>query len=273
MRNRSNKFKYKLAQYEEDIPQPKRGEIVIIPMDNRMMDFAPYQATRLPEWWHDLPKGDNSIRRCQGTYDFISAGIVMPLWTDVTIRPNASGRGLEYRCPGLVNAQEYQINQFDASSTRGCPMENERALADAQYPKLVSPWRFRTARGVSLMVLPLLYENNPDYSVVPGIVHTDSYSQIHIVLNVLTDKEFTIPAGTPMQHMIPFKRTDDVKQIVFGNESMFKFRAQSGLGLGGLVKDDSNVFYRKMQRQMESEVIAEEDAGLVERAKRWLTRR
>ncbi len=231
MLSRSDKFKYKIARHDSDIPKPRRGEVVVIPMDNRIMDFAPYEATKLPDWWHDLPKGDNTIRRCQGTYDFMSAGIVMPLWTDVTIRPDSSGRRLEYKCPGLFGTDEYQIQQFDASATRGCPMENLRSMPDAQYPKLVSPWRFRTAKGVSLMVLPLLYESNPNYTIVPGVVHTDYYSQIHIVINVLTDKEFTIPAGTPMQHMIPFKRTEDVKKIIFGNDSMFKFRAQSGLGV------------------------------------------
>lgn len=245
------------------MPKPKRGEVIIVPQDNRLMEFAPYLSTKLPDWWSSLPKEQGSIRRCQGTYDFISAGLIMPLWTDVTVRPDSSGKRLEYRCPSLVGATEYQIQNFQAESTRGCPMENMRAMRDAQYPKLVSPWRFRTAKGVSLMVLPLFYNDNPNYSVVPGVVHTDSYSQIHIVINVLTDKEFTIPAGTPMQQMIPFKRTEDAKRLIFGNDKMFKFWAQTGLGTGGLVQEDSHTFYRKQQRQLEAEVIAEEDSGLM----------
>lgn len=265
MLRRSDKYKYKRVEYFDDMPKPKRGEVVIVPSDNRLMEFAPYQATKLPSWWSDLPKEKGSIRRCQGTYDYVSSGIIMPLWTDVTVRPDSSGKRLEYKCPSLVGATEYQIQNFPASATTGCPIEGLRKLKDAQYPKLVSPWRFRTRKGVSLMVLPLLHDENPNYKIVPGIVHTDSYSQIHIVINVLTDKEFTIPAGTPMQQMIPFKRTEDVKKIIFGNESMFKFWAQTGLGIGGLVQEESHMIYRKTQRLLEEEAIAEEDAGLISR--------
>ena len=243
---------------------------MIIPCDDRLMEFSPYKASKLPDWWSKLPRGDSSIRGCQGTYDFISSGIIMPLWTDVTVRPDSRGKQLEFRCHSLYDSQEYLIQSFSAESTRGCPMEDARIMKDAQYPKIVSPWRFRTAKGVSLMVLPVPYESNPNYSVVPGIVHTDSYSQVHIVINVLTDKEFVIPAGTLMQHMIPFKRTDDVSQIIFGNESMFKFFAQSGLGRGGLVQDDSHVYYRKMQRQLAAEAIEEEDTGRIRKMiKKW----
>ena len=258
MLRRSDKFKFKIANYESDLPKPKRGEVVIIPNDNRLMEFAPFPATHLPEWWAELPKGNNTIRRCQGTYDFISAGFVIPLWTDVTIRPAANGRDVEFRCPSLSDGQEYQIQHFFASATEGCPMKNNRLLPDAVYPKIVSPWRYTTPKGVSLMALPLMHEPNPNYSIIPGIVHTDYYSQVHIVLNVLTDKEFTIPAGTPIQHMIPFKRSEDTKRIVMGNESMHRFVAQTGLGRGGLVQEEGHVYYRKMQKKLEEESITED---------------
>jgi hypothetical protein len=265
MLRRSNRFKFKTVKYFEDMPKPKRGEIVVVPMDNRIMEFAPYLATKLPSWWAELPKEKGSIRRCQGTYDFVSAGIIMPLWTDITIRPDSTGKKLEYRCPSLTDAPEYQIQNFSSDSTTGCPIESQRAVKEAQYPKFVSPWRFKTPKGISLMVLPILHEQNPNYQIIPGVVHTDSYSQIHIVVNVLTDKEFTIPAGTPMQQMIPFKRTEDTKRIIFGNESMHRFWSQSGLGRGGLVQEDSHSYYRRVQRQMENELIEEEDSAFIKK--------
>lgn len=245
------------------MPKPKRGEVIIIPEDNRMMDFKPYPASHLPEWWSDLPKTEPSIRRCQGTYDFISAGFIIPLWTDIKIRPNSTGQDVEYKSITLYQGPEYRIENFRASSTSGCPLKDVRALPEAVFPKLVSPWRYKTPKGVSLMSLPILHNPNPNYTIVPGIVHTDTYAQVHVVISVLTDKEFVIPAGTPIQHMIPFKRTENTKRLIFGNESMFKFWAQSGLGEGGLVQEEKHAYYRQIQRQSERDAIEEEEKSII----------
>lgn len=259
MLNRSNRFKTKIALFSEDVPKPKRGEVVIIPEDNRIMNFAPYLASsKLPDWWADLPKDRDSLRRCIGTYDYVSAGFIIPAWTDILIRPDATGKHLECKASNFGDSFVFEINSFSPESSRGCPMTERRALHGAQYPKINSPWRIATAKGVSVLTLPIFHEPNPNYEIMPGLVHTDSYSQIHIVLNVLTDKEFTIPAGTPMQHMIPFKRIEDTKRIIWGNDSMFKFKAHSGLGAGGLIQDDRNYYYRRNTRGIDAELIENE---------------
>lgn len=255
MLRRSDKFKYKIFQYKSDIPKPKNNEILIIPQDNRLMEIAPYLPyQKLPNWWKDLPKHPGSIRRCQGTYDYITNGIVIPLWTDITIRPSIDGKMYDLRLSHIDGMQPFDAHGFDQSSTSGCPISSIKKIPSAQYPKIVSPWRFKTAKGVSLMVLPILHEPNPNYTVVPGIVHTDFYNQIHIVLNITTDKEFTIPAGTPMQFMVPITRKNNFKRILWGNESMFKFVQSSGLGKGCLVAPDRNLFYRRKQKEIDNEI-------------------
>lgn len=105
------------------------------------------------------------------------------------------------------------------------------------------------------MSLPILHEPNPNYTIVPGIVHTDYYHQIHVVLNITTNKEFTIPAGTPIQFMVPVARKHIPKQITLGNESMFKFVSASGLGIGSRIAPDRNIYYRKKQREIDNEII------------------
>ena len=103
------------------------------------------------------------------------------------------------------------------------------------------------------MTLPLLHEPNENYDVVPGLVHTDFYNQIHVVLNIKTDKEFTISAGTPLQQLIPINRNDNTKKIIFGNESMFKFVRNSGLGDAYIPSEKSRVYYRKKQKDLDLE--------------------
>jgi len=256
MRNRSEKFRYKIAQYRNDIPTPKQNEIVIIPQDNRIIDFPPYAgSSQLPSWWKDLNKGRGSIRRCQGTYDYVSYGAIMPLWTNITIRPNMNGTMYETKADNIDHAMQFPIEGFDAGSATGCPIEHGKSLETGQYIKLVSPWRFITSKNVSLMTLPMLLEPDPRYSIVPGIVHTDFYHQINVVIIPHTKEEFTIPVGTAIQHLIPIRRDHNFKEIIWGNESMYKFVAHSGLGDGNLVygDDKKSSIYRKLQRRQDSE--------------------
>jgi hypothetical protein len=254
MRSRSEKFRYKIAQYRHDIPTPKQDEIVIIPQDNRIIDFPPYTgSSQLPSWWKDLNKGRGSIRRCQGTYDYVSYGVIMPLWTNITIRPNMNNTMYDTKSDRIDDRMQFPIEGFDAESAHGCPIEHSKSLETGQYIKLVSPWRFITAKNVSLMTLPMLLEPDPRYSIVPGIVHTDYYHQINVVVIPHTNEEFTIPVGTPIQHMIPIRRDHNFKDVVWGNESMYKYVAHSGLGDGNLVysDDQKSSIYRKLQRRQD----------------------
>lgn len=258
MLRRSKKFKYKTILFKEQIPEPKKNEILIIPSDNRLMEIKPYiQRQNMPSWWGGLPVNKFSLRRCQGTYDFMSAGFIMPLWTDVTIRPDGTGKRFEYRTVPLGEDFEFRIEHFEKSSAAGCPMSANNKVENGQFPKIVSPWRFKTAKGVSLLSLPVMHEPNPNYVIMPGVVHTDFYNQIHIVINVLTDKEFTIPAGTPIQHLIPFYRPRNINKIVWGNDSMYRFVQGTGMGEGCLSVPDQASLYRS--HQMRNDELAEKD--------------
>lgn len=258
MRKHSDKYNYKTAHFRHDIPKPKRGEIVIVPSDNRLIEIPPYVAgSQLPSWWKMLPKEKGSLRFCEGTYDFNNLGIIIPAWSNIKVRPDITGTNFEARISPMSDYADstspFTIEHFTAESTSGCPMENVRKIKTGKYLKLVSPWRYRTPKGVSLMAIPLLHEPNENYEIVPGLIHTDFYNQIHIVLNIKTDKEFFIPAGTPLQQLIPINRNDNTKKIIFGNESMFKFVRNSGLGDSYVPADNSRVFYRKKQKDLDLE--------------------
>lgn len=254
MRNRSKKYNYKISMFKGDTPKPKKNEVVIVPNDNRILEITPYLGQdSLPSWWKKLPVKSMSLRRCNGTFDYLQYGFIIPMWTDVTIRPDASGQKFEYKLGSFGDDYSFLVQGFQSPSAEGCPFGENRKLQDFNYPKLVTPWRFFTPKGISLMSLPILHEPNPNYTIMPGMVHTDFYNQIHIVLSVLTDKEFTIPAGTPMQHMIPIKRSANPKKLVFGNESMYRFHIGNGMGQGSLSTPDNSQLYRKLRSQNDEE--------------------
>lgn len=253
--SRSNKYRYKILQYKSDTPKPRKNEIVIIPQDNRLMEIPPYlNQNTLPSWWASLPKSKGSLRRCQGTYDYLNYGFTIPLWTDVHIRPGFNGKENDYMLAQFGEERIFRIEGFNESQATGCPFGSQAKNQQSGYPKLVSPWRYFTPKGVSLLALPILHEPNPNYIVMPGMVHTDFYNQIHIVLKILSNEEFIIKAGTPIQHMIPVKRNENIKRIIWGNDSMYKFHKGQGMGKGCLQVDDNSHLYRKIQREIDQEL-------------------
>lgn len=227
---RSKKFKYRIAQYAEDLPKPKKNEVVIIPLDNRITQNPPILASEYrAEWFDNLPKGRHSLRRCSGTLDYLQYGFIIKAWSDFIIRPSINGTTVEARVTQIPeNNKPFNVDFFGYQSTGKCPFTQDRLLPEADFPKFVSPWRYITPKGISLMALPVWHEQVPEYSIVPGIVHTDYYHQVHVVLNVYTDKEFIIPEGTAIQHMVPIHRNGSINKILLGNESMFKFLSVSG---------------------------------------------
>lgn len=251
MLNRSNKYKYKIAQFKSDIPKPKRNEVVFIPRDNRVVETPPYIASeQLPSWWKDLPKGPRSIRRCQASYDFVSYGVIIPSWTDFYIRPNPSHTNYEFRSESFADSPNtFNIDIFPESSVSGCPLGSAKGIENSDYIKLVNPWHCRTAPGTSILIMPIVHEFNKQFIVMPGIVNCDYYNQINIVIVPLTKEEIKIPAGQPLAHLIPIRRDADFKKIIFGNESMYKFMAGNGLGVGCIAQQDNSQIYRKKQKE------------------------
>ena len=241
------------AEFFSDLPKVRKNEILIVPNDNRLWENGPFLNTsQKPQWWMNQDKKIGSIRRCHGTNDFISLGITFPMWTNVDVRPNATHTDFEVRMDQygepfnqFKNNLEFVSQGFPYSSTKECPFSSQRVI-QGHYPKLVTPWQFKTAPGYSTLVLPNLLEPNPNYTVMPGVIHTDYYHTINIVLIVNTDKPFRIDLGTPMYQLVTFKRSDGIKNIVQGNESMYRFLSSRGTGEKYISNHDRTKSYRRL---------------------------
>jgi hypothetical protein len=139
-------------------------------------------------------------------------------------------------------------------------MTGVRKVEAAQYPKIVNPWRMETAPGWSTMILPVYWEPNDNYAVVPAIVHTDFYHLANVVLNITTDRAFGIKHGTPLVHLVPFQRNKDFEKIDFNDESYFKYVATTGFGMGHVAPFDGTAApYRRERIRIDK--ILEEDAN------------
>jgi hypothetical protein len=245
-------------KFYKDIPKPKEGEIVIVPMDNRLLEVPPYinNGKTLPTWFKALPTTPFSLKRCAGVGDYLQTGFIIPMWTNIYFEPSSQRDSRwDVRAERMPAAPEFAVEGFNVQQTGQCPMTRTREIEDSFYPKLVNPYFLITAPGWSSMYLPIGYEPNENYDVLPAIVHTDFYHTANIVLNIKTDKAFKIEVGTPMVHVIPFKRSANTSQIKFLDESNARIVNSRGMSDGHLMPSGSTaVAYRKQLRKVDTSV-------------------
>ena len=251
----------------QKLPKVKPGTIRFTPSDNRLMESPPYvnTITDPPSWFRRISKGQGSVRKCAGTIDLLAAGVTLPMWTNYRFRPDGRGAwetgGDDFTPQAGINA----VQGFSYESTGQCPMTDMRKIETGQYPKIVNPWRFETAPGWSTLLLPLYWEPNENYSVVPAIVHTDFYHLMNIVLNITGDSAFTIKYGTPIAQLIPFKRDTDFTNIDFNDESYFKYVSTTGFGMGHVAPHDGTAGpYRREKIRVDGELEQQKpESGII----------
>jgi len=244
------------------LPKVKPGVIRFTPIDNRLMESPPTVnlASQPPQWFRQIGKHQGSVRKCAGTIDFLSAGATIPAWTNFRFRPGDDGNWETGGDDFNPSAGISTISGFPYESTGECPMTGVRKMEKAQYPKIVNPWRMETAPGWSTLILPVYWEPNENYTVVPAIVHTDFYHLANVVLNITTNHPFGIKHGTPLVHLVPFQRNKDFEKIDFNDESYFKYVATTGFGMGHVAPFDGTAApYRRERIRVDNAL--EEDAN------------
>ena len=72
--------------------------------------------------------------------------------------------------------------------------------------KFLNPWRIYTPPGYSVMFMTPTYQFEKRFTVLPGIVETDSYHHVNFPSIWHTTKDAVIERGTPFIQVIPFKK-------------------------------------------------------------------
>ncbi len=157
-----------------------------------------------PQWLKDQrhhAKADK-FYNCPGMADLLTAGYIVPAWTDITIKANGAGTSVT-----MVH-NEY----MDGVSPMNPQLVQQIIGVDPdvkQQPmKLPAPWAVFAKKGYSAHVLPALLHAPflRDLYVYPGTVDYDNFAVINFIFQALRRCELTIPAGTPLLQVIPFKR-------------------------------------------------------------------
>jgi hypothetical protein len=166
----------------------------------------------IPEWWKTIPThyGNKSnffntktAKRCPAIPEMFSQGFILPMWSDALIYYDDSSKTWLAKTPyDFFSIQTHPKEQFLNYAEH--QFKNEKATFIFKFE---SPWSIITPKGWSVMQLPLFYHFDKDFSVLPGVINTDSHHQINQQVAYYGDKkEVFIPRGTPLVQYIPFKR-------------------------------------------------------------------
>jgi hypothetical protein len=184
-----------ISQIDEILPKPMRNFI--------------------PDWWKHTPykegvstltsQYEGNIKTCPSFIDYFKIGYVVPAWCDVILGYDKETEEWNTRSSNVV----FNFHGGDPSQTvevMPYSFQNKKALFAF---KGISPWRIITDPGYSIMVLPLFFNFNQDFSIVPGIIDTDIHHRVNPDIMYHSDeKEVEIKRGQPLYHLLPFKREE-----------------------------------------------------------------
>ena len=140
-----------------------------------------------------------TVKRCPAIVDLITEGFIIPMWSDFLIQRDMEtfewdNKNFQY---GIEFHSKEQIKGWNLKKT--------------DFPegiKFTNPWRIYTPKGYSVMFMTPTYQFEKRFTVLPGIVETDSYHHINFPSIWHTTKDAVIERGTPFIQVIPFKRDE-----------------------------------------------------------------
>jgi hypothetical protein len=204
----------------------------------------------LPEWYKNAPQYRNNkkeiiessaattgtIKKCIPIFDSLTSGYIITTHVDVWVKQKEVGENKTM--PHYFYPDYAPISLHDIDQVKYHPLSD----GEIPTPKWNSAWSIKTPKNYSCLFVPPLNNPNKIFTIIPGIVDTDTYTPVVNFPFVLNDIKFEglIPAGTPIAQVIPFKR--DSWKMEFGNKSDIEEQKQKFYKLRSTIFDS----YKKM---------------------------
>jgi hypothetical protein len=196
-----------MITFKCDVPGYEIGQPV-----KRAMDIKPDWLTNQIKYAEK--NGTHKFSACPGMHDYYRTGYIITAWEDFEIIVDEEtaniniGTGSQFPCKPFQR-MDYSVVAGSANIDEDI---NHHAL------KLICPWKVFTKPGYSAFVMPALYHSPflRDLFLYPGINDYDVFHTINVMFSPLRKMHVKIYAGTPLLHIIPYKReniTADVGYI------------------------------------------------------------
>ena len=198
-------------------------------------DFPIPTKLNIPEWYKKLEHNifNKTIKGCMPFLDSLTAGYLFKTSQDLFIKHNVDNKNEKgelikdsfqtfalHNWQTMLSAKNINLNSgVDThllKQVEGSPITEKNK--NLPFYKILNPWRIKTPKGYSCLFVPPLNNTDDRFSIVPGIVDTDTYeNEINFPIVINGDKypvlETLIKKGTPYVQIIPFKR-DSWKMIL-----------------------------------------------------------
>lgn len=205
-----------------------------VPGLETLEDVRPVPAREFyPKWWREMPfhdkqSGSYTAKSCPAFPDFFSQGFILPMWADTTLEydPKTTGYRWEVR-EGLPYKWDIHPNSQFIDHVKKVSFQGSAAQS---VFKTESPWKIITPKGYSVLQVPLFYHFNNDFSVLPGIIKSDSYhgANHQVLVHGENKKSFEIKRGTPFVQYIPIKREEFELDVHYAtDDEQYSFIANS----------------------------------------------
>ena len=159
-------------------------------------DYPTPIKLNIPEWFKKLnhSHAKKTVKGCMPFLDTLTTGYLLKVPQDYAFVHNFTNK------EGQKDIEWHPGGVDGASFAKQLP-----------FLKILNPWTIKTPPGYSCLFLPPLNNTDDRFSIIPGIVDTDTFEQeINFPIVINGDKypvlDTTIKKGTPYVQVIPFKR-------------------------------------------------------------------
>jgi len=214
----------------------------------------------IPEWYKKLEHSADSktIKGCMPFLDTLTSGYLLKIPTDIflghnilennergTIMSSAMPNSNEPFYVNINQENNPQIHPVDQLSKK-CPFVNKNK--SLPFHKILNPWLIKTPPGYSCLFLPHMNNTDDRFSIIPGVVDTDTFDMyINFPIIVNGDKypilKTLLKKGTPYVQVIPFKR--DSWKLKIGEVDLKKMNKTRYFYNLNLVHNYKNKFWNK----------------------------
>jgi len=192
-------------------------------------DYPIPAKLNIPEWYKKLDHTmeNKTVKGCMPFLDSLTAGYILKMPQDFYVKHNVDNKNEKgetikdsFQTYGLWDMSHQLWSKFvnlNSSTTEVHPVEQLKGSSlvnknkNLPFFKILNPWKIKTPKGYSCLFVPPLNNSDDRFSIIPGIVDTDTLpNEINFPIIINGDKypvlETTIYKGTPYVQVIPFKR-------------------------------------------------------------------
>ena len=180
------------------IPEPVPAKKAIPQWLAKMESFLPSDTAM---------KGE-TVKKCMPFLDAMTAGYIIPLWSDVAYKATDDNLNLSWRDSIFGNGNESLFDNHGGNQIKGAPIADQTPFG-MQPMKFKNPWVIETDPGVSCLFTSPINHFQDLFHLMTGMVDTDTYfNNVNFpFLWMKPNCAGTLKKGMPLVQVVPIRRT------------------------------------------------------------------